>query len=123
VLEKHGLTKERVRSEVIKAVGVGNQDRVAGQIPFSAGAKEVLWLARGEADELGSGHASNHRAVPGHPSAKASGSQDTWIAPHHLLLALLRVGDGNAGHVIRALGVDPAKLRQEVLGHVLGEAP
>lgn len=51
MLESHGLTDERVRREVVSAVGLGDGPGVHHQIPFTPLAKELFELARHEAND------------------------------------------------------------------------
>ena len=92
VLQKMGLDLETVRMEVEKQVGTGPDQKMIGNIPYTPRVKKVLDLARREAKNL------NH----------------TYIGTEHLLLGLLREGDGIAAQVLRALDVDIEEARQRV---------
>ncbi len=93
VLQKMGLDLETVRLEVEKQVGTGPDQKVMGPIPFTPRVKKVLALAQKEAKAL------NH----------------TYVGTEHLLLGLLREGDGVAAKVLRNLDVDIEQTRQEIL--------
>src|SRR5512134_981500 len=93
VLQKMGLDLETVRMEVEKQVGTGPDQRVAGNIPYTPRVKKVLALAAKEAKAL------NH----------------TYVGTEHILLGLLREGDGVAARVLKNLDVDIEQTRQEIL--------
>ena len=93
VLQKLGLDLETVRHEVEKQVGTGPDQKMLGSIPYTPRVKKVLALAAKEATAL------NH----------------TYVGTEHLLLGLLRDGDGVASRVLRNLGVDTERTRQEIL--------
>jgi ATP-dependent Clp protease ATP-binding subunit ClpC len=93
VLLKLGLDLETVRLEVEKQVGTGPDQKMIGNIPFTPRVKKVLSLAAKEAKAL------NH----------------TYVGTEHLLLGLLREGDGVAARVLKNLDVDIEQTRQEVL--------
>ena len=93
VLQKMGLDLETVRMEVEKQVGTGPDQKVMGNIPYTPRVKKVLDLARREAKSL------NH----------------TYIGTEHILLGLLREGDGVAARILRSLDVDIEQARQEIL--------
>ena len=93
VLRKTGTSFERVRDEVKKWAGVGASQRIFGKIPYTPRVKKVLALAAKERKEL------NH----------------TYVGTEHILLGLLREGDGIAGRVLQQLGVELDRTRQEIL--------
>src|SRR5216684_6783835 len=93
VLQKLGLDLETVRMEVEKQVGTGPDQKMIGNIPYTPRVKKVLQLAAKEAKNL------NH----------------TYVGTEHILLGLLREGDGVAPRVLKNLGVNLEKTRQEVL--------
>jgi ATP-dependent Clp protease ATP-binding subunit ClpC len=93
VLLKLGLDLDTVRLEVEKQVGTGPDQKVMGSIPFTPRVKKVLSLAAKEAKAL------NH----------------TYVGTEHLLLGLLREGDGVAARVLKTLDVDIEQTRQEIL--------
>src|ERR1017187_7746465 len=93
VLLKLGLDLGSVRQEVEKQVGIGPDQKMWGNIPYTPRVKKVLALAQKEAKAL------NH----------------TYVGTEHILLGLLREGDGVASRVLLNLGVDIEKTRQEIL--------
>ena len=93
VLQKLGLDLDTVRMEVEKEVGTGPDQKVMGPIPYTPRVKKVLALAGKEAKML------NH----------------TYVGTEHILLGLLREGDGVAAKVLKALEVDLEQTRQEIL--------
>jgi len=93
VLQKLGLDLETVRMEVEKQVGTGPDQKMIGNIPYTPRVKKVLALAAKEAKNL------NH----------------TYVGTEHILLGLLREGDGVAARVLKNLDVDIEQTRQEIL--------
>ena len=93
VLQKLGLDLETVRLEVEKQVGTGPDQKMIGNIPYTPRVKKVLALASKEAKNL------NH----------------TYVGTEHILLGLLREGDGVAARVLKNLDVDIEQTRQEIL--------
>jgi ATP-dependent Clp protease ATP-binding subunit ClpC len=93
VLQKLGLDLETVRMEVEKQVGTGPDQKMIGNIPYTPRVKKVLALATKEAKAL------NH----------------TYVGTEHILLGLLREGDGVAARVLKNLDVDIEQTRQEIL--------
>jgi ATP-dependent Clp protease ATP-binding subunit ClpC len=93
VLQKLGLDLETVRLEVEKQVGTGPDQKMMGNIPYTPRVKKVLALAQKEAKNL------NH----------------TYVGTEHILLGLLREGDGVAARVLKNLDVDIEQTRQEIL--------
>jgi ATP-dependent Clp protease ATP-binding subunit ClpC len=93
VLQKLGLDLDTVRMEVEKQVGTGPDQKQAGNIPYTPRVKKVLSLAAKEAKAL------NH----------------TYVGTEHILLGLLREGDGVAARVLKNLDVDIEQTRQEIL--------
>src|SRR2546426_2468866 len=93
VLQKMGLDLDTVRMEVEKQVGTGPDQKVIGNIPYTPRVKKVLALAAKEAKAL------NH----------------TYVGTEHILLGLLREGDGVAARVLKNLDVDIEQTRQEIL--------
>jgi ATP-dependent Clp protease ATP-binding subunit ClpA len=98
VLAESGVELETARASVLALVGEGETAR-SGQIPFTPRGKQVLELALREALSLGDNH----------------------IGTRHLLLGLLRVGDGRANDVLDELGVDSESLRVQLTGPLAGE--
>ncbi len=93
VLQKLGLDLETVRMEVEKQVGTGPDQKMIGNIPYTPRVKKVLALAAKEARAL------NH----------------TYVGTEHILLGLLREGDGVAARVLKNLDIDIEQTRQEIL--------
>ncbi len=93
VLDRLGVSIEAVRREVENAVGQGPQTKLVGNVPFTPRSKKVLQLASSEAQAL------NH----------------TYIGTEHILLGLLREGEGVAAQVLRNLDVDLDTARREIL--------
>ena len=93
VLQKMGLDLETVRQEVEKQVGSGQENKMAGNIPYTPRVKKVLALAGKEAKAL----------------------QHSYVGTEHILLGLLREGEGVAAQVLRNLEVDIDRTRNEVL--------
>jgi ATP-dependent Clp protease ATP-binding subunit ClpC len=96
VLERMGLELEAVRMEVEKEVGSGPPQKTAGNIPYTPRVKKVLALANKEAKAL------NH----------------SYVGTEHLLLGLLREGDGVAARVLKRLDVDIQRTRNEILAEI-----
>ncbi len=92
-LESQGLSLQELRGQVEEIIGTG-QSLVAGQVPFTPRAKKVLELSLREALALG-----HH-----------------YIGTEHLLLGLLREGEGVAAQALSCLGADHAQVRERVLG-------
>ncbi|MBL7076688.1 MAG: ATP-dependent Clp protease ATP-binding subunit [Kiritimatiellae bacterium] len=93
VLERMGISLESVRYEVEKAVGQGPETKTVGNVPFTPRSKKVLQLALAEAQAL------NH----------------TYVGTEHILLGLLREGEGVAAQVLKNLEVDLDTARMEVM--------
>src|SRR5881296_1183181 len=93
VLQKMGLDLETVRMEVEKQVGTGPDQKMIGNIPYTPRVKKVLALAAKEAKAL------NH----------------TYVGTEHILLGLLREGEGVAARVLKNLDVDIEQTRQNVV--------
>ncbi|HPA16636.1 MAG TPA: ATP-dependent Clp protease ATP-binding subunit [Verrucomicrobiae bacterium] len=93
VLQKMGLDLETVRMEVEKQVGTGPDTKIVGNIPYTPRVKKVLALANKEAKNL------NH----------------SYVGTEHILLGLLREGEGVAARVLKSLDVDIERTRVEVL--------
>ena len=91
-LESMGISREAVRSEVEDIIGKGAQPP-SGYIPFTPRAKKVLELSLREALQLG------HK----------------YIGTEHILLGLIREGEGVAAQVLVKLGADLPRVRQQVI--------
>jgi ATP-dependent Clp protease ATP-binding subunit ClpC len=96
VLERMGLELETVRMEVEKEVGSGPPQKSSGNIPYTPRVKKVLALANKEAKAL------NH----------------SYVGTEHLLLGLLREGEGVAARVLKRLDVDIQRTRNEILAEI-----
>jgi ATP-dependent Clp protease ATP-binding subunit ClpC len=96
-LESLGISLEVVRQQVEEIIGLGQQ-APSGHIPFTPRAKKVLELSLRESLQLG---------------------QD-YIGTEHILLGLLREGDGVAAQVLVKLGADLNRVRQQVIQLVTG---
>src|SRR5690606_5506171 len=90
-LEGMGISLEQVRDQVTEIIGEGQQ-APSGHIPFTPRAKKVLELSLREALQLG----------------------HSYIGTEHILLGLIREGEGVAAQVLVKLGADLARVRQEV---------
>ena len=93
VLQKMGLDLETVRLEVEKQVGTGPDQKLAGNIPYTPRVKKVLELSKKEAKAL----------------------HHTYVGTEHILLGLLREGEGVAARVLKTLDIDIDLCRQEIL--------
>jgi hypothetical protein len=87
-----GVSADRARAEVVQAIGHG-QSTPTGHIPFTPRAKKVLELSLREALQLGHGH----------------------IGSGHILLGVVREGEGIAAQVLAKLGADQERVRQRVV--------
>ncbi|MEI6082982.1 MAG: ATP-dependent Clp protease ATP-binding subunit [Verrucomicrobiota bacterium] len=93
VLQKMGLELETVRMEVEKQIGSGPETKMVGNIPYTPRVKKVLALAQKEAKQL------NHN----------------YVGTEHILLGLLREGEGAAARILKSLDVDIERCRNEIL--------
>ncbi len=98
-LESLGISLEAVRSQVEEIIGQG-QTPPTGHIPFTPRAKKVLELSLREALQLG----------------------HNYIGTEHILLGLIREGEGVAAQVLVKLGADLNKVRQQVIQLLSGYA-
>jgi ATP-dependent Clp protease ATP-binding subunit ClpC len=92
-LQSLGIDLASVRMEVEKAVGTGPETKTIGNIPFTPRAKKVLALSASEARGLG----------------------HSYVGTEHVLLGLLREGEGIAARVLENLGVDLDETRYEIM--------
>ncbi len=99
-LESFDITLERVRGEVVRIVGVGN-DGSPGQVPFTPDAKRVLEVAMQEVRGLG----------------------HNYIGPEHLLLALITLREGVSARILLDCNAQPDRIRAEVLRLLAGPEP
>lgn len=93
VLQSLGMNLNNIRLEVEKLVQVGPTTVVSGDLPFTPKAKKVMELAMEEARTLG----------------------HNYIGTEHLLLGLIREGEGVASQVFMNMGLDLEKVREEVI--------
>jgi ATP-dependent Clp protease ATP-binding subunit ClpC len=93
VLQKMGLDLETVRSAVEKQVGTGQETKTPGSIPYTPRVKKVLALAGKEAKTL----------------------SHSYVGTEHILLGLLREGEGVAARVLKSLEIDIERTRNEIL--------
>ncbi|MBW3602877.1 MAG: NDP-hexose 4-ketoreductase, partial [Actinobacteria bacterium] len=98
-LESLGISLEGVREQVEEIIGQG-QTAPAGHIPFTPRAKKVLELSLREALQLG----------------------HNYIGTEHILLGLIREGEGVAAQVLQKLGADLNRVRQQVIQLLSGYA-
>jgi ATP-dependent Clp protease ATP-binding subunit ClpC len=91
-LESLGISLETVRQQVEEIIGQG-QHAPSGHIPFTPRAKKVLELSLRESLQLG----------------------HNYIGTEHILLALLREGEGIAAQILVKLGADLNRVRQQVI--------
>src|ERR671925_581150 len=98
-LESLGISLEAVRQQVEEIIGQGQQ-APSGHIPFTPRAKKVLELSLREALQLG----------------------HNYIGTEHILLGLIREGEGVAAQVLVKLGADLNKVRQQVIQLLSGYA-
>lgn len=99
VLASFGLTPDKIRIEVEKLVQPGPTTVISGDLPFTPKAKKVMELATEEARALG----------------------HNYIGTEHLLLGLIREGEGVASQVLMNLGLELERVRGEVM-NLLGSA-
>ena len=91
-LESLGISLEGVRLEIEQIIGLG-AEAPSGHIPFTPRAKKVLELSLREAQEIG----------------------HNYIGTEHILLGLIREGEGVAAQVLVRLGADLNRVRQQVI--------
>jgi len=98
-LESLGISLDALRQQVEQVIGRGQQ-APSGHIPFTPRAKKVMELALREANDLG----------------------HSYIGTEHILLGLIREGDGVAAGVLTGLGADRPRVRQQVTQLLGGRA-
>src|ERR1700748_3715622 len=98
-LESLNISLEAVRSQVEEIIGQGGSSP-SGHIPFTPRAKKVLELSLREALQLG----------------------HNYIGTEHILLGLIREGEGVAAQVLVKLGADLSRVRQQVIQLLSGYA-
>ncbi len=96
VLQKMGLDLDTVRQAVDEQVGLGPEAKPAGNVPYTPRVKKVLALAGKEAKSL------NH----------------SYVGTEHILLGLLREGEGVAARVLKSLDIDVERCRNEILSEL-----
>jgi len=92
VLQKMGLDLETVRMEVEKQVGSGPETKIVGNVPYTPRVKKVLALAGKEAKAL----------------------SHSYVGTEHILLGLLKEGEGVAARVLKNLEVDIERTKNEI---------
>jgi ATP-dependent Clp protease ATP-binding subunit ClpC len=100
VLASLDVTLERVRAEVVRIVGSG-EEPTEGQVPFTPRTKHVLELALRESLSLG----------------------HVQVGTEHVLLGLVREGEGVAARILRDLDADLEQIRNEVIRMLSASAP
>ncbi|MFH1790524.1 MAG: ATP-dependent Clp protease ATP-binding subunit [Candidatus Omnitrophota bacterium] len=93
VLASMGLSADKIRIEVEKFVQPGPTTMISGDIPFTPRAKKVIELSMDEARNLG----------------------HNYIGTEHLLLGLIREGEGVASQVLISMGLDLDRVRMEIM--------
>jgi len=101
VLASFALSPDKIRLEVEKLVQPGPSTVVSGDLPFTPKAKKVIELSIEEARALG----------------------HNYIGTEHLLLGLIREGEGVASQVLMNLGLELEKVREEVMNLLGSEVP
>ena len=96
VLQKMDLDLETVRAAVEKQVGIGPESKPSGSIPYTPRVKKVLVIASEEAKEL------NH----------------SYVGTEHLLMGLLREGEGVAARVLKSFDIDIERCRNKLLSEL-----
>jgi ATP-dependent Clp protease ATP-binding subunit ClpC len=99
VLQKLGLSLESIRLEIEKLVQPGPATQIQGDVPFTPRSKKALELSAEEARSLG----------------------HNYIGTEHLLLGLIREGEGVASQVLLNSGLDLNRVRSEIM-ELLGSA-
>lgn len=94
VLRKLGVDLSNVRKKVEKMVKSGSSGMVSGDIPFTPRAKKVIELAMEEARAMG----------------------HNYIGTEHLLLGLIREGEGIASRILSDMNLDLKKVRKAIMG-------
>jgi ATP-dependent Clp protease ATP-binding subunit ClpC len=101
VLANFGLSPDKIRVEVEKLVQPGPATVISGDLPFTPKAKKVIELAMDEARALG----------------------HNYVGTEHLLLGLIREGEGVASQVLMNMGLELDKVREEVMNLLGSEIP
>ncbi len=98
VLREHGLDYSSLKQEVIAVVGAGIPRENASSPQMTPRARKIIELAYEEAQLLG----------------------QNYISTEHILLAILREGEGVAAHILRKFGIDLVDLRRELIDEMGG---
>jgi ATP-dependent Clp protease ATP-binding subunit ClpA len=93
VLQKMGIDLETLRCSVEKQLGSGQESKKGGSIPYTPRVKKVLSIAGKEAKTL----------------------SHSYLGTEHILLGLLREGEGVAARVMKSLDIDIERMRKEIL--------
>ncbi|MEG2248980.1 MAG: Clp protease N-terminal domain-containing protein, partial [Akkermansia sp.] len=96
VLERLGVKIDDIRASIEERVGKGLEPRSEGNIPYTPRVRKVLSLANKEAQEL------NH----------------SYVGTEHLLLGLLRDGEGIAAEILRSFNINIEQARHEVMEEI-----
>ncbi len=98
-LSNLGIDLKKLRQEVEKTIGVGENILLIGEIPFTPRAKKVLELSVEEAQNMG----------------------HNYVGTEHILLGLIREGEGVAARVLESLGINLDAVKSEIV-NLLGES-
>ncbi|MFH1767922.1 MAG: ATP-dependent Clp protease ATP-binding subunit [Candidatus Omnitrophota bacterium] len=101
VLQNLGMSIDNLRKEMEKLISSGTVSSALGDIPFTPRAKKALELAAEEARHLG----------------------HNYIGTEHILLGLIREGEGLASQVLTGLGIDLEKVKEEITTLLGGAHP
>jgi ATP-dependent Clp protease ATP-binding subunit ClpC len=93
LLRKWGIEADTIRAEIEKVVGPGGARKSARDLPYTPRARRALTLAMQETQVMG----------------------HSFITPEHIMLGLLLEKEGLAGVVLRGLGLDAGRARQDIL--------
>jgi ATP-dependent Clp protease ATP-binding subunit ClpC len=96
ILGEMGVTDEKIREAIVEVEGKAEPDYNSREIPLTPRTKRLVEVARMEARNL------NHN----------------YVAPEHLLLAIIREGEGVAVAILQRIGVDIEKLRNELINNM-----
>lgn len=99
VLDSIGISLDKVRQEVEKIVGKGKEEVKGDQLPLTPRAKRVLELALGEAQSMG----------------------HNYVGTEHILLGLIKEGEGVAAQILINLGADLETVKEKLLDILGGE--
>ncbi len=99
VLAGLNVNLKKLRLEVEKIVGAGDNVLLVGDVPFTPRAKRIIELSVREADNLG----------------------QEYVGTEHILLALLMESEGVAARVLETIGINPEVVKKQII-EILGEA-